>query len=1111
MTNTNSNAAFLGVKPPPNDNTSMTNVPSTPKESEKKDTYSVASKAMEEANVIDILGTPIDISKADEVKTYEDVKNLMKVNPKTGYANIVFPPSEVEKMFTDAYQNRVTNIAKNRFSDATVDFSGVGTESETSALLNELTDGEIQKALGFIDTDEEAINYLNNKIGAGNFRIFSDENSAITEPNRWISIKREDGTFTPFSPATKTYTDIFNRLLPQIEYEGRNMIYNQVVSIASSNVAGKLTNRLPAPIKGAVMFLTYAYSLYGGGKKTEAGRKFIKEELNITNPEDIDEAENWLSNFTSKVAEFAYRAVPGATLPGTGTFTEELAGLLEATGVGTASIRPWLEIATDAVKTKFLGSLKRTQEATAKLFGVPRQDIITDVRTFVAKTNEEKSRAIKMGTNANGEDIYANLEDLILPQAVFNRIIDRFGSLAEQSSTVIPDKLRSQMQSAVAYLSAYQKKEVGPGDIKEFRKAINDLGAYLSGGYREGDKLFDVPRTKVGQDLSDLDSMYLLLRTAEANVLYGDIFKKLGNAKYNLDDINNAISKQFKAFVPKTPPSREVTQDVIEGAIPSDPKGGFLLKKLMYEISTIGTSRKTGRILTPDGIRQAAKKFGELEENAGFVFNIDDITTPAELLHLYARRLGELSRDTYGPGGSIPDKVLERASRDIRNAILDTIAKPVNNPNKADLTTIAKDLKYANDFYKATFDTTAYEILTSVRMAKNVQINKPESAKAIYKLLGGPGKDVGEPITETIQSIQKMEAYVSKEVSKILQDMSDGRTLDDIKKRIADKDLVRLKDSVRKIISQRLGRAAGLDEGVEDSTTSAMAYIDSLGDAAELLGITRENRATILQQANSIARLKKLGVFELGQNPIGFANDIEFKLIFDDIVEAGNKKESAERFGSMIALLPEVGGGKATENLRKGLMEYIISPESGVLKTQGKQSPYAAVGDTLIDNDRLIELLQQIKGIPNINKVLTDIDFEVLDTISLYVGIIKNAGTDAGAALSGAQIISGLYTLSPKQLLGSIGRLAAQKRMSDLLTDPRIVDILTGGKLDAAPMTVMEKYEKLLIGPTTLGGIAAQFVFEGFGRNENEQTNFMLNEPSNRANNAAFLGVQAPN
>ena len=1086
MSNLNSPSTLFGVDIPEDDNT--TGKP--PEQQEvKQDTQSIVNRQMDDKDYIDILGTTIDTSQAKDVKSFSDVVNVFKdVNPKTGFSNIIVPKDEVKQLYTNAFQNRVKEIANKRFKDdVEIDFSGVGTASETSTRLNELTDGEVQKAFGFIDNDKEAISYLNNKIGENNYRIFVDKDTSITEPNRWISVKRKDGTFTPFSPVTQTYTDIFKRVLPQIEYEARNFLYNEGTALGAANVVGKFP--LPLPIKGTLMFATYAYSLYGGGKKTEAGREFIKQELGITKPEDIQEAENWLSKFGKAVV----RAVPILTVPGSGTSNEEFAGLFELLGVGAASVAPWLKIAKDAVKNKFMQAVQKSQDAAYKLSGKPRSNVIIDVRTFVAKTQAEKSRAIKTGeVDANGNELYAELEDLIVPQAIFNRITDRFGALAEQTSTVIPDKLRGQMQSAVSFLRAYQKKEVGPGDIKAFRKNVKDLGKFLSGGFVEGDDAFLVSRTAMGKDLAALDDMYLLLRTQEANVLYGDIFSKLGTAKYNLDDVNSAISKEFKVFVPKTDPSLVPSGQAIVGDVPSGQKGEFLLKKLMYEINNIGTSRETGRVLTSDGINQAAKKFGELEENAGFVFDINNINTPAELLHLYAKRLGELGRDVYGKGGTAENGLLYKATKNIRNALLDTIAKPVNNPNRVDLSTISKDLKYANDFYKATFDTTSKEILTNVRISKNLQERQPESADAIYKLLGAPGKDVPGPITETVESIQKMEKYVASNIDKILKDFSDGKTFDQIKANIKEKDLIQLKEGVRRIISERLGRAAGFDKGIADSSTSAMAYIDSLGDAAPLLGITKEVKATLLEQANTIARIKDMQLFDYGIEPFG--GDIQFKLVFDDIVQAGKKQDSAQALGSMIALLPKVGGKEATENLRKGIMEYVVSFESGVLKKQGKQSPYAAVDDTLIDNNRLTELVQQLTDIPDINKVLTEVDIEVLDTLAKYVGIIKSAGTDAGAALSGAQIISGLYTLDGKQLISSIGRLAAQKRMSKLLTDPKIVDILTGGGFDTPPMSLREKYMPLFISPRmALGKAASEFLFSIFGSDENQQTDFLLN------------------
>ncbi len=140
----------------------------TPEKKEiKQDTQSIVDREMKDKNYIDILGTTMDMSQAEDVKTFSDVVNLYKdINPKTGFSKIVVPKSEVEQIYTDAFQSRVQKIANEKFTDNTnIDFSGVGTSSETSVRLNELTDGEVQEAFGFIDNDQEAIKYLDNKIG----------------------------------------------------------------------------------------------------------------------------------------------------------------------------------------------------------------------------------------------------------------------------------------------------------------------------------------------------------------------------------------------------------------------------------------------------------------------------------------------------------------------------------------------------------------------------------------------------------------------------------------------------------------------------------------------------------------------------------------------------------------------------------------------------------------------------------------------------------------------------------------------------------------------------------------------------------------------------------
>ena len=180
MSNINSPSTLFGIDIDEEDYDNITGGPPEKKEI-KQDTQSIVDREMKDKNYIDILGTTMDMSQAEDVKSFSDVINLYKdINPETGFSKIVVPKSEVEQIYTDAFQNRVQKIANAKFTDNTdIDFSGIGTSSETSVRLNELTDGEVQKAFGFIDNDQEAINYLNKKVGADNYRIFVDPDSSL--------------------------------------------------------------------------------------------------------------------------------------------------------------------------------------------------------------------------------------------------------------------------------------------------------------------------------------------------------------------------------------------------------------------------------------------------------------------------------------------------------------------------------------------------------------------------------------------------------------------------------------------------------------------------------------------------------------------------------------------------------------------------------------------------------------------------------------------------------------------------------------------------------------------------------------------------------------------
>ena len=60
---------------------------------------------------------------------------------------------------------------------------------------------------------------------------------------------------------------------------------------------------------------------------------------------------------------------------------------------------------------------------------------------------------------------------LIIYKINSNKIIQRLTSLSEQTTIIIPNKLKEQMQSAVNFLQKEAKK-VGTGDFNLFRKSV---------------------------------------------------------------------------------------------------------------------------------------------------------------------------------------------------------------------------------------------------------------------------------------------------------------------------------------------------------------------------------------------------------------------------------------------------------------------------------------------------------------------------------------------------------------------------------------------------------------------------------------------------------------
>ena len=220
-------------------------------------------------------------------------------------------------------------------------------------------------------------------------------------------------------------------------------------------------------------------------------------------------------------------------------------------------------------------------------------------------------------------DIGVPLEPLMLQQVTPNKIISRIASLSEQTSVRIPAKTREQMQSVVAYLTKYGD-DLGAGDFKAFQSNVADIGETLR-SVREAPEGTIPDLSTIGENIDALDDLFLRLRGIEARGMYNNVFDKLGNASYNLDNIRELIPKQQRSIIPVTGADATPTTR-IEGAAPAPKRGEGMVAPLIDDLMSMGKVQKDGsRILTPQGIRAAVKKFQD--DNPGFEFDPADIDT----------------------------------------------------------------------------------------------------------------------------------------------------------------------------------------------------------------------------------------------------------------------------------------------------------------------------------------------------------------------------------------------------------------------------------------------------------------------------------------------------
>jgi len=983
----------------------------------------------------------------------------------------VVDQDEQKKINIQGYTNRINALVENEpviISNINQPI-GPGDSTETSRIISNAP-GLEQSLFGLADTEEEFVGVLKQKLGEGNFRYKFDKDAAIFEPKYYVSVKREDGSFTPYSTVTKTFTDGLARASINLAYEAGASVAIFAAGTATAAFVGSL------PVAGLVLApVVLAYSLYTGGKGKEAFRTFIKESIDIK-----DDELNTAMDYLDKLINVA--------TPGAGTSMEELSGLLESFPL-VGRLKSTIMLMKDKVSKSLSTYLKEAATPGNYESAIKSSDVI--------KASKEVGSDLNVGIP---------LENLIFAQIKDNVIIQRISSLASQTTAVIPGKVRDQMQSAVKYLNKF-KENIGQGDFGRFKNAVNDVGTYYQ---TVKSKITERNYKDAGTSLIELENIFKYLRSKEAEGLYNKVFSKTGDSVYNLDKIRQLVPNINLNIIPVTQPGKKRIQAELFPEVKGEAAFNNLTRVFMKlgKLKVVGddvveeTGKITGGNLSRQQVTAAIKAFKKLYPGENIDFSKVG-TNPAKILQIFASRYGKMAREIYREGLTTQNKTLAKNSMLMQRAILDLIGKP----NK-EIKGLAADLKIANSHYKQTYDLTGTKTQVDMNLgAKPGNLGTLEPGEYPTALIGSraPGS-TGPPVSQTqaISNIAEVENYVVKELAK-LNDTQVAEALKSGTKTGRDgkqitveqiKGLTNLRETFKNLINSKIKGLSqkNVDEVLPDN--AVVSFLDTFDPTAlRKLGISAVEEAEMRASSRTITELNRGGFRDIVGADL--VSETPFANIVVEIFKDPKNITTTLTKMMNVAKTSQKSPVAEKENIRKGLLNALLSFESGVFKQVEGNSPVGRVGTDIIDAGTFLKLNKQIQTMPIFKEIFKPNDFKVLDGLSTYVATVQRSGTDAGSALSGAQLIGNLFTLDPSKFFGGLLRLNAQKNISKLFTDETFVEIMSG--LSArTQMTSKERLKEYFFGKGAVGQLIATIALnvekEKNQTNESAQTQQILNK-----------------
>ena len=927
-------------------------------------------------------------------------------------------------------------------------------------------------------------------------------------PTYYVSVEKDDGTMTEYSNPMQDISDFAARAAGQTAFDVGFSITEAGYATAMAVGSATATSFIPyvgpvlAPIVGTATFLTSAYTAGVGYERTR--EKFVKSYFNLN-----DEEATSFMDFVQEIGKLTLKNPALQALPITAdavsgtvsqllgreepykpfdynykpvaeTVNERISGLISTGGLALGrafekigNMRSALSVYTGK-QIDEMGDLKSGVNVKGG-FGLP---IFKQIALYAQPALAQTRPGGKFGY------LGVPLNDFVLTTFTPSRIIGRLGALAQQTSLVIPDQLKKQAGDLIKFFRSYKQNRVnGTVDYEDFQKPYEQLRDF----YIRVSKGMEGSYSELAADIGAMDNLFGKLRFFDAKIKYDDAFQAIGNAPYDLTDIREHIFKKVgKNVIPVPADKKKLTKRKAvkdtdykeEGAYA---KEGFHLKRMYDELLELGIGTGKSKRLTEQQIKVAVEKF--TKDNAEFLpeeFIAGNVRTPAELLHSYAMALSNMKSMYFVTG----QNKLANEARELRDILMNKIVNPLGK-KPDELKKIQPLLTEANKFWSET-EKIRGKSDWGASWQDKLRLSLKDGTNPgvlLNDLLGTGTKPMkkGESVIE-FSNFKEMTKYFQEKLAKfdIEDDMFDevGYYSDTYQK---------LRFQFASHLYKTLAYNIKIKRTDPGDPTFIKKFFDSFDkDQKLLLGIDEKTEKYFIDTAEDFEfmfdkdLMDKLKAARGNQKTLTLMHEIfgagpglldeNFKrLTFGDKAEdffSTLKNQAAEgssniEANNLINWTEMPGVTQALQNrtkLRSAIFEYLLDPtsKSGVTSGQIGNNATRDAAEDYINIEAFEPLLKQIKGSKTLSgpngkggadSVFTEEDMELFEIIRHVGHALHGAGkADAGTALAGAQIISELFTIDGKKLLNGISRLIAQDRVSKLLTDQRVIQLLAGSR-----------------------------------------------------------------